>query len=147
MVPRRILLATDGSASAERAEEFAIDMAKMMGACELIVATVLEVRPRPARAGGTDYPGPEERDEAKELVESVADRVKTALSGSEAQVSSVVAEASSPAAGIVDQAHASDTCSLIVMGSRGLGALSSIMLGSTSDQVLQEVDCPVVIIR
>jgi nucleotide-binding universal stress UspA family protein len=147
MIPQRILLATDGSPAASKAEEFAIDLAKLMGACELVVATVIEVRPRPARAGGTEYPSAEEREEAQELVDGTVKRAQAALSDTGARVSSSVLEASSPAAGIVDQAHADGGCSLIVMGNRGLGGLSSLVLGSTSDQVLHEADCPVVVLR
>jgi nucleotide-binding universal stress UspA family protein len=147
MVPRRMLLATDGSPAALRAEEFAADMAKLMGSCELVVTTVIEVRPRPARAGGTEYPRAEEREEAEELVDGAKQRLEATLTGTEAKISTAVVEASSPAAGIVDQSHASEGCSLIIMGNRGLGGLSSLVLGSTSDQVLHESDCPVVVIR
>ena len=47
---------------------------------------------------------------------------------------------------IVDEA-AKEQVGMVVMGTRGLGALRRTVLGSVSDYVLQHVHCPVVICR
>ena len=38
-------------------------------------------------------------------------------------------------------------CDLIVMGSRGLGALNSFLLGSVSNYMLTHAECPVFIVK
>lgn len=38
-------------------------------------------------------------------------------------------------------------CDLIVMGSRGLGAIKSIVVGSVSSHVLHHANCPVMVVR
>lgn len=43
--------------------------------------------------------------------------------------------------------EASETASLIVLGSRGRGGFAGLLLGSTSKEVLREATCPVVIMR
>ncbi|WP_327049418.1 universal stress protein [Microbispora sp. NBC_01189] len=43
--------------------------------------------------------------------------------------------------------QASRTADLLVVGSRGRGALGSAMLGSVSRGVLHHADCPVAVVR
>lgn len=40
-----------------------------------------------------------------------------------------------------------NNCDLIVMGSRGLGALNSLLLGSVSNYMLTHSECPIFIIK
>jgi nucleotide-binding universal stress UspA family protein len=51
-----------------------------------------------------------------------------------------------PADVIVEKAREKEY-NLIVMGSRGLGAISGLLLGSVSDRVVKLAPCPVLIIR
>jgi len=55
-------------------------------------------------------------------------------------------ETGDPASEIVRVAE-EEGCDLIVVGSRGLGALKSLLLGSVSDHVVHHAHCPVLIVR
>ncbi len=50
----------------------------------------------------------------------------------------------SPAKGLIQAAAAAD---LVVVGARGRGGFSGLLLGSTSDQVVHHAPCPVTVIR
>jgi nucleotide-binding universal stress UspA family protein len=52
----------------------------------------------------------------------------------------------SPAEAIIEVAKTSKS-DLIVMGSRGLGQLAGLLLGSTSQKVVAHAPCPVLIVR
>ncbi len=54
--------------------------------------------------------------------------------------------AGSPAEAIVDYSENND-CDLIIMGSRGLGAIREIMVGSVSHNVIQHASIPVMIMK
>jgi nucleotide-binding universal stress UspA family protein len=51
-----------------------------------------------------------------------------------------------PAEAILDVAKNRE-CDLIVMGSRGLGQLTGLLLGSQSQKVVQHAECPVLIVK
>ncbi len=50
----------------------------------------------------------------------------------------------SPAKGLIQAAAGAD---LVVVGARGRGGFSGLLLGSTSDQVVHHAPCPVTVIR
>ncbi len=149
MVPDRILVATDGSASAQAAESFAAGLAKKLGGTKVTVVTVVRPREVPAARGGFNLVPlhVEELAAATELLAESEERVKAAVSGTDVVVESRLIEDRSPAAGIVDAAHEGGTCSLIIVGSRGHGGLASLLLGSVSTQVLHAAHCPVLVVR
>lgn len=149
MVPDRILVATDGSASAQAAELFAASLAGRLGGTKVTVVTVVRPREVPAARGGFNLAPLHEEElvAAQELLAESEKRVRAAVSGADVVVESRLIEDRSPAAGIVDAAHEDGTCSLIVVGSRGHGGLASLILGSVSTQVLHVAHCPVLVIR
>lgn len=137
---KRIMIATDGSESADAALEFAIDLARQTGS-QLHVACV---RPLAFHDPTRPSHGPE--------------RVGT-IHGAERIAAAAAARAS--AAGIRVQAHflcgpVAETLrdearqlkvDLIVVGSRGLGAVTGTLLGSVSRALVREAPAPVMVVK
>ena len=152
MIPRKILVATDGSPSARAAELFAAGLADMMGVCSLTVVTVLT--PRGSYTTGDGFSSnayvdstDAEVQQAESIVAEAAERITAALHHEGAMVKTVVVESSSSALGVIEEAHADGGCSLIVMGNRGHGGLANLVMGSVSTQVLHGAHCPVLIVK
>jgi nucleotide-binding universal stress UspA family protein len=52
-----------------------------------------------------------------------------------------------PGGGIIAEAHVTGTCSTIILGNRGHGGLTEVLLGSGSQHVVHEAHCSVMIAR
>lgn len=134
-----ILLAFDGSAHAQKAARLAADLARQYQASLCVVHTY---DPAP------DYLGEPFLQEVISKRTEVADRVMQqaqALVGELPQVETEVLEGS-PAEVILRVAEVRKV-DLIVMGTRGLGQLSGLLLGSQSQKVLTHAQCPVLLVR
>ena len=83
-------------------------------------------------------------DDAIELVEAAVRDIKDA--GVSARGEVYRAPYGSAASAIVTEAEATDA-DLIVMGSRGLGELAGLLVGSTAHKVLHLAHCPVLVVR
>ena len=144
--PTTILLAIDGSDEAKRATEAAVELSKGTGS-EVHVVYVL---PTPAQLIGHHlYPeetresliGGAER-EAERFLKEQAERI-----GSDgAKVAETHLRSGDPDKEILRLAEALDV-GLIVIGSRGLGAVSRALMGSVSDSVVRHAHCPVFVVR
>lgn len=147
MVPRKLLVATDGSPSAQAAEAFACDLANSMETCIVVVATVVRPREIPTTRGVSLMPLTEEEfAEAKALVEEAAERMRRRVQGA-TQIEPLIVESRSPAMGIVDAAVKDRDCSMIIVGNRGHGGFGSLVMGSVSTQVVHGAHCPVVVVK
>jgi nucleotide-binding universal stress UspA family protein len=144
--PTTILLATDGSDEAKRATEAAVELSKDTGS-EVHVAYVL---PAPAQLIGHHLYSEETRDsliggaerEAERFLKEQAERI-----GSDgAKVAETHLRSGDPDKEILRLAEALDV-GLIVIGSRGLGAVSRALMGSVSDSVVRHAHCPVFVVR
>jgi nucleotide-binding universal stress UspA family protein len=83
-------------------------------------------------------------DERRQAAEGLLEQATEALSEAhEIQIERIIAEGS--AARVLIDAVGKDD--LLVIGSRGHGGFSSLLLGSVSEQCAQHASCPVVIVR
>jgi nucleotide-binding universal stress UspA family protein len=138
-----VLIAIDGSADADRALGHAIDLVR----CEHAKLTVFSAVPVPppfayATPGAAALADLDQqaRAETERLMRDALERVPDDVS-----VTSVIkTEAAKPALlkQIVEGRH-----DLVVMGSRGRGAVRSALLGSVSHHVLHHSDVPVLIVH
>ena len=139
----KILIATDGSESAHEALEFGLDLAAEQGARAFVVhvAPVVDVMPY-ANFGYVGPSVPHEFDEHdRECLQEAAEL------GAEKGVDIETALLKGrPADEIVTYADTIDA-DLIVVGSRGHGAIASALIGSVSRGVLHESRRPVLIVR
>ncbi|HYX77565.1 MAG TPA: universal stress protein, partial [Gaiellaceae bacterium] len=135
---QQILVATDGSASAEHAVQTAIELARACNA--RLVFGYVRHAPLPV-LGEPVY----QRSLTREI--ALAEEA-TRLAAAAAEAAGVPAEIEivegDPARRIVELGRSRDV-DLIVVGSRGLGAVAGSLLGSVSRQVVHHADRPVLV--
>jgi nucleotide-binding universal stress UspA family protein len=143
----KILYCTDGSDSAGKAGAVAAEMAKRFGAA----LTALHVfHPPsyvyPAYDGAGFVIDPVDASGfAKEVHDSVSIRTIGAMK--EHGVDCEVRQETGHPADVIVQIADSERYDLIILGSRGMGAIKSFLLGSVSDRVTHHAHCPVLIVR
>ncbi|MBR5163359.1 MAG: universal stress protein [Schwartzia sp.] len=135
----KILVPVDGSESSERALKKAIELAVALKAklSFLYVANVNQLAVNSCLSA--------------ELLEAVNKAGEVILSHAEERVptgveSERLLETGSPASAIIDVAEESGI-DLIVMGSRGLGLVKGVLLGSVSQYVVENAKCAVMVIK
>jgi len=139
---KRILIATDGSAAGREAVEHGVELAAHEGAEALLVHVVPVTEMVSMNGFGLMGHVPHEPttldekllEDAKTLADTQGVRATTALLRGE------------PVGEIVGYADAMEA-DLIVVGSRGHGALTSALLGSVSRGILARSKRPVLIVR
>ncbi len=140
--PRKIVVGVDDSVSSERAVEWAAHEASLRG----IPLTVLHASTLPI-AGWPLAPAPAEYLEwqAKIGREILADtaRIAADVTAGAVPVTTEFAVAT-PTAALV---HASRDAGMVVVGSRGKGAVARRVLGSVSTGLLHRAHCPVVVVH
>ncbi len=164
---KTILVAADGSEHAKKAAQLAGDLAARYDA-ELVIAHVLVnrripeplrrmaeiehlVEPEPPKSLG---PGilsttPENDLDAK-IIAALGDKIMgdAELLARDAGARKVrrMALTGEPAEALLEEAKRVGA-DLIVMGTRGLGDLGALLLGSVSHKVIQLADCPVTVVK
>jgi nucleotide-binding universal stress UspA family protein len=139
--PTRILLATDGSEEAELAARTAADLVGKTSS-ELHVVYVLVLAPETLH----DPFGTAAREELERRGRARLDELVGRLEASGGAVEGAHLRVGSPGAEIVAQAEELGA-GLVVLGSRGLGAMRRALMGSVSDSVVRHAPCPTLVVR
>ena len=136
-----ILLATDGSAAAERAAHYAASLAIRF----LSGVIVLHAYPPvPAYLGEPNYS--RALDESLVAARTVVDKVAAMLREmGVAEVKTEVLEG--PAANVILGVAETRRPGMIVLGARGLSTWQGMLLGSVSMAVTQRAECPVMVVK
>jgi nucleotide-binding universal stress UspA family protein len=140
---QRILVPVDGSATSEKALDYAIRLAREGGSLQLLHA-IDEL----AYTGGFEYSGAvaeATRDAANRLLDESREYVKKA--GLDAQTQ-LVADAGGKRLGeIVADAAVAFQADLIVAGTHGRRGLGRALLGSGAEQIVRFCPVPVLVVR
>lgn len=136
---KKILIATDGSKTADSAVEHAAYIARVASADEVVVLHVC-----PACTPELD-PDSKNRETADEIVKKASASI-----AAEGIVVRSILEMDYPpdevGEAVVDIATR-ENVDLLILGSRGLSEFKGILLGSVSHKVLQKALCPVLVIK
>ena len=136
-----ILLGVDGSVHALHAAKTASELARNMKAN--ILRIVVAFDPVPPYLG---EPNLQAAISARmKEADTILQRALEAVGEIPGEVHTEILEGS-PAEAILDVANTRKV-DLIVMGSRGLGRLRGLLIGSQSQKVVQHAPCPVLIVR
>jgi nucleotide-binding universal stress UspA family protein len=138
---KRILLAVDGSKHAERAEKVATEMANCMKLTELRIVVAYDPIPTYLGEPNIQVAINARLDEAQRILREAV----ISVGDVRGDIHTEMIEGS-PAEAIIEVAKARNS-DLIIMGSRGLGRLAGLVLGSTSQKVVSHALCPVLIVR
>ena len=110
----------------------------------LTVVAVQEV-PITGWGGMMVLPGDDElKEKARQAAQEAADKTMAELGDAAPPAVTVQATIGQAATELIE---ASKDADLLVVGSRGVGGFTRLILGSTSGQVTQHAHCPVVIVR
>ena len=136
VLPERILLPTDGSEDAIRATEAASDLARRSGA-ELHVVHVWH----DVRGFAHDFVKRELRRQGQEILDEQVERIK-ASGGEVAKAYLRSGRTSNEVIALCKEIDAG----LLVVGSRGLGTVRRILMGSQSEEIVHHAQVPVLVL-
>ena len=148
-LPGRVLVAVDGSEMSRAAAGLAAGISDAAGS-ELHVLSVVETAPKNPYV---PYPGPQTWGSMREIMERIEGEAREFL-GREVErmeagggkVAGADVAVGDPTREILKACEKLDA-DLVVVGSRGLGAVRRALLGSVSDSVVRHALCPVLVVR
>jgi nucleotide-binding universal stress UspA family protein len=143
----KLLLSSDGSDNAIRAAEFAAELVAVAPAIKITVLVVNDILEKMKYYSPLRSPVVLEEVDVffKEKTQEALDTTLDVLKKHGIKADGLT-KMGNPAQEIVDYAHEGNF-SHIVIGSRGLGSLKGIVLGSVSSKVIQLAGCPVTVVK
>ena len=137
-----IIVGVDGSGHSQRALEWAMKEAAIRHV-PLTVLTVHEAI-RGYYGGMAVYPDdPIRTEEARQAAQAETDKVLAGLDGPRPDSVTVKAVHGFPVEELINAGKDAD---MIVLGSRGAGGFTRLMMGSVAGQVAQHAHCPVLLV-
>ena len=145
----KILVGLDGSEAANKALDYALDIAEKFSA-EILLVTVVPKVHLPFISVGPASPPPTLVNFSIDLKKSHQDVLTHAVEKIKKEnpsfkVSAVLLEGHA-AESIIETAK-KHNIDLIIVGSRGLSGLSRVFLGSVSHKVAHNCECPILIVK
>ncbi len=137
VLPGRILLATDGSEDAVRAAEAASDLARKSGA-ELHVVHVWH----DVRGFAHSFVKGELKRQGQEVLDEQVERIRAAAG----EVAKAHLRCGRTSGEVISFGREIDA-GLLVVGSRGLGTVQRILIGSQSEEIVHRAQVPVLVLR
>ncbi len=135
-----ILLAYDGSEHSQRALQKAIDVARCSSA-KIQILYAYDKIPRYLGEPNLQH----WIDQSVDVAQATITAAVQQLRDSGLEFSTNILEGPAPEA--ILRVAETEGCDLIVLGSRGLGELRGLLLGSVSDRVLQRAQVPVLVVH
>ena len=137
-----IIVGVDGSGHSQRALGWAMKEAAIRHTPLTVLAVAEAVK---GYYGGiANYPDDAARTEqAREAAQAETDKVLAGLEGPHPEAVTVKAVHGFPVNELID---ASKDADIVVLGSRGAGGFTRLMIGSVAGQVTQHAHCPVLIV-
>lgn len=142
---KKILVPVDGSGHSFRALSHAVALARSFAAelSILYVSVLSQQVPLYDQVKGTKIPPNVSKDPANFAKTILAEAVKRVPEGISVKTYNELGE---PRTAITDFA-AQNGYEVIIIGSRGLGAISGLLLGSVSTYVVHHSPCPVLVVH
>jgi nucleotide-binding universal stress UspA family protein len=138
---KQVLIATDGSPSAQEAVDVGLELAKEQGADVTFVHVTEPDTFAGGRTGAVAVAHTEEVDESETALKSAAEAAEAA--GVSYALERISGETVPTIVALADTKDAD----VIVLGSRGRNALATALLGSVSHGVLRHASRPVLVVK
>lgn len=142
---KTVLFPYDDSAPAQRALQYLVDLSKR---CEGLEVHVLNVQPDPkvyGRYGALAEVVKQLRENSKAHAKELTDKAVATLEA--VGIKAIGHPATGEILEAVQRVIKENNCDTVVMGTRGMGGLGNLLLGSMATQVIHGVEIPVLLVK